>query len=163
VKPSEHANLLSIFSWILAGIQGFMFLFLALYVVIFGAMTVLTFLNAKQSDPAGIAVIAGILLLVGLLALFGLICIVANIRMGKRLRGGEPPSQRSLIGTAILNMLSFLCGGIMVMPFGIALGVYSLWFALSDPGKAFLSHYPNQPRPLPISDDPYGVTPHGWR
>ena len=65
--------------------------------------------------------------------------MIANIVIRRRIRGNNPPKPRSLVVMAILNCCSFLCGGLIVWPFGITLGVYQIWFATSDQGKAFLA------------------------
>jgi hypothetical protein len=139
MKPNEHANMLSIFAWIYAGIQGFMFLFILLYLVILGLGGVMSAVNGNEADAGGLIVVAVIFVIIGFLALVGLATIIANIRMGRRLRGGKLPTQQSIVITSILNICSFLCGGIIALPFGTALGVYGLWFALSEQGKMFLS------------------------
>ena len=163
MRPAEHANLIGIFSWILAGIQGFVFLFFALYVVIFGGLTIAAMFGPKNQDTSGLLVLGIVVGVFALLALFGLVCLIANIWIGRRLRSADPPSQRSVVVMAILNFCSFLCGGLMIWPFGIALGVYQLWFALSIPGKAFLG-----PREFSsvlnasAQPQPY-LEPHGWQ
>lgn len=165
MKPSEHANLISIFSWVLAGIQGLVFLLFALYILIFGIAMIAAILSPENPDKSGLIVLALVVGLIGVLAAFGLVCVIANFRIGRRLRSSNLPTQRSLVVMAILNFLSLFCGGLMVWPFGIALGVYEIWFAMSDQGKAFLTGHEfspllNQGLPAMQYREP---EPHRWQ
>ena len=132
MRAGEHANLIGVFSWILAGIQGFVFLLFSLYILIFGIAVIAAMLDPANKDNSGLVVLAIVVAVIGLLAAFGLASVIANIVIGRRIRGNSPPKPRSLVIMAILNCCSFLCGGIMVWPFGIALGIYQIWFATSD-------------------------------
>jgi hypothetical protein len=158
MKPAEHANLLAIFSWVFAGIQGMVLLLFTVYILFMGTAAVMAFLSpSNHGDASGLIVFGIIILVILLLAVFGLLSMILNIRLGRRLRSSLPPTQRSVLFTSILNFLSFLCGGIMVWPFGIALGVYALIFAYSDKGKAFLSGLSYQPPQAPSAE------PYGWQ
>ena len=141
----EHTNLLSIFAWVYAGIQS---LFVGLYllvILLYGGLGIAMALDSKSNDAAGLIIFGFVVLFFGLIALMGVVCVISNIWLGKRLRSNRPPTQRSMIVTAILNCVSWACGGILLMPFGIGLGVYAIWFSQSDGGKALLEGREIQP------------------
>jgi len=58
-----------------------------------------------------------------------LISIVANIRLGARLRSGILPSGRAIVLTSIVSAVSSVFAGLVLVPFGLALCVYGIWFA----------------------------------
>lgn len=168
MQPKEHANLLSIFAFVFAGIQGLIFLFIALYVLLMGGMMIAGALNSTRSDAAGMVIWIMLILLFAALASIGLTTVISNIRLGKKLRSGFPPTKRFLVVTSILNICSFLCGGMLVLPFGTALGIYGLWFANSDVGKVYLSgNTENRFSALPPSsqtyDSDHGFKPYRWQ
>lgn len=162
MNAKEHANLLSIFSWIYAGVQGIFVALFVLIVLLYGGMGIAMAFTAKHSDLGGLVVFGVMVLLFGFIAVFGLICMIANIRMGKQLRGMTPPTQRSMLFTGILNCVSWFCGGIMLMPFGIALGAYGIWFGVSEKGNAFLEGREPQP-PYPALYPQGQMYPEQWR
>lgn len=145
MTAKEHTNLLSIFAWIYAGIQALVVCVYLLFIIVYGGLGIAMAFTAKQSDAAGLIIWGVIVLIFALIALMGIICVISNVWLGKRLRSGMPPTQRSMIVTAILNCISWVCGGALLMPFGIALGAYGFWFALSDVGKAFIEGRDFQP------------------
>lgn len=168
----EHANLLSIFAWVYAGIQS---LFVGLYLLIillYGGVGIAMALDSKGDDAAGLVIFAFFVLLFGLIALLGIVCLISNIWFGKRLRSVFPPTQRSMILTAILNCVSWVCGGILLMPIGIGLGIYAIWFSQWDAGKAFLEGrefkpnyaFPPNPQYYSVSqhDQASSDRPHKW-
>ncbi|MCW5958278.1 MAG: phage holin family protein [Pyrinomonadaceae bacterium] len=168
MRVKEHTNLISIFSFIFAGIQGLMFLFFALYLIFMFGLIILSAINAKSSDAAGIAIIAVVLLIIAAFAALGLTTVILNIKLGRRLRSDNPPTQRSMIVTSIFNICSFLCGGVFVLPFGAALGTYGLWFALSDMGKRYFDRIPDEPilmnPPMPDAYDQFRQQePYKWQ
>lgn len=168
MKAKEHTNLLSIFAFVFAGIQGLMLLFFFLYLVLMFGMMVLTAMNARTNDASGVAVFAIVFLLIGALAAIGITTVTLNIKMGKRLRSNTPPSQRSMIVASIFNICSFLCGGIFVLPFGTALGIYGLWFAMSEVGKRYFAGLPDEPAllqpPMPQTYEAFRQQePYKWR
>lgn len=138
MTAKEHTNLLSIFGWVYAGIQA---LFVCLYIILvlmYGGMGAVMAFSARQTDVAGMVMMFIMVVLFSLIAIVGLVCVIANIWMGKRLRGDALPTQRSMIVIGILNCISWICGGMCLMPFGIALGAYGIWFGVSETGRAFL-------------------------
>lgn len=141
----EHTNLLSIFAWVYAAIQSIFVCIYLLLILIYGGLGIAMALDAKGNDTAGLIMFGFIVLLFGFVAIMGIVCVIANIRLGKRLRSERPLTPRSMIVTAILNCVSWACGGILLMPFGIGLGVYTIWFSQWDAGKAFLDGRELQP------------------
>lgn len=57
--------------------------------------------------------------------------IVMDIRLGRKLRSGLEPTCRNIVVASVFNLLSALLGGILLIPFGAALGVYGFWYAFS--------------------------------
>lgn len=169
MQPKEHANLLAILSWVYAGLQTLTFLILLTYLLAMGGLAVFTAAQGRTEDAFAIVFWIVIIVLLAVLSAVGLASLIANIRLGRKLRGRFPPTQRTVIVTAILNFLSFLCGGIMLLPFGTALGVYGLWFALSETGKSFLSGQPYAPQfgyqqaPQPAQLSTYDNSPYKWQ
>jgi hypothetical protein len=145
MQAREHTNLLSIFAWIYAGLQGLFVVFFLLLVLLYGGIGVASAATFRSSDVAGIVFIAIFAMLFVAIAIFGIACMIANIQMGRRLRSQNPPTQKRMIATSILNSISWVCGGMFLMPFGIALAVYGFWFALSETGKAYLEGNPLAP------------------
>jgi hypothetical protein len=145
MTAKEHTNLLSIFSWVYAGIQGLFVCLYLLLVLIYGGLGAAMAFTSKQSDAVALIMLGVFVLIFGLIAILGIICMISNIRLGKQLRGDTPPTSRTMIVSGILNLVSWVCGGILLMPFGIGLGVYGLWFSQSDVGKAFLEGRVYQP------------------
>jgi hypothetical protein len=135
MQPKDHANLLSIFAWIMAGFQTLLVLFFGLYVAIMGIAAVAMALDPKVNDPGGPIVMGVMAAVFGVMTLFGLAGVVSNFLLGRRLRSETPPTQRFVITACIINFLSFFTGGM----FAAALGGYGLWFAMSDQGKAFFA------------------------
>lgn len=157
MTAKEHTNLLSIFAWVYAGIQGLVVCLYLLLVLVYGGMGIAMAFSAKQSDAAGLIIWGVLVLIFALIAIMGIICVISNIRLGKQLRSNTPPTQRSMIISAILNFISWICGGIFLMPFGIALGVYGIWFSQSDVGKAFIEGREYQPNNIPPTPQYYPV------
>ncbi len=162
MNAKEHANLLSIFSWVYAGIQGIFVLIFFLLVVVYGGLGIAMAFTAKNSEAAGLVVFGFFVFFFGLIFLFGLICMIANIRMGRQLRGHRRPTQRSMMVVGILNCMSWVCGGIFLMPFGIALGAYGIWFGVSDTGRAFLEGREPHP-PYPALYQQGQMYPQQWQ
>ena len=143
-----------------------MVLFIGLYAVFMGAMLVLSLVNIPNTD-AGAYIVSGLLfLLFAVLAGFGITNVVLNIKLGRALRSNLLPTQKRVIVTSIFNICSFLCGGVFVLPFGMALGIFGLVFATSDNGKAFLNGLPS---PTALPPQPMqnfvvnGTTERDWR
>lgn len=152
MQPKDHANLLSIFAWIIAGWQLLLTLFLLAYVLIMGGIAVGMGLDPEVKDP-GAPILMGVLATVfGLFTLIGLVGSISNFMLGRRLRAATPPTQRFVVTACIINFVSFFTGGI----FAAALGGYGLWFATSDQGKAFFARQEYTPGMLPGQ----GYTPY---
>ena len=168
MQKNEQANLLSIFSFIFAGIQGFAVLFVGLYALIMLGVLVISAMDANAASDPGVFLVPGLIgVLFGAMAAFGLTTILLNIKMGRALRSQRPPSQRRVIVTSIFNICSFFCGGMFIAPFGMAVGIFGIVFAASDKGKMFLSMTPNAaplPPATPVNFENNAVRDaHVWR
>lgn len=135
MQPKDHANLLSIFAWIMSGWQLLLTLFFAIYVLVMGGVAVGMAFDPKVTDPGGPIVMGVMAAVFGLFTLVGLVGVISNFMLGRRLRSATRPTQRFVITACIINFASFFTGGI----FAAALGGYGLWFATSDQGKAFFA------------------------
>ncbi len=140
MKPAEHANLLSIFCWVYAGVQSLMFLLLLLVVLMMGGMSVFALIEGSEGSTEA-SIMFGVIALIYLFILaIGGVSIVMNFLAGKRLRKNAPVKKGFILAASIMNLMSFICGGIFLLPFGVALGVYGIWFSLSPEGIAFLAN-----------------------
>jgi hypothetical protein len=150
MQPKDHANLLSIFAWIMAGWQLLLSLFFGIYVLAMGAVALGMALDPKVNDPGGPIIMGVMAAVFGVFMLIGLTGSVSNFLLGRRLRAATPPTKRFVITVCVINFASFFTGGM----FTAALGGYGLWFATSDQGKAFFDG--QAPGMLPG----YAYTPH---
>lgn len=120
----DHNKLLSIFYFILAGLQIVLGgLFALIYIGIGGAA-----LSTARRDEDQI--MGGVFLGLGLI--FGLVMLVIGsltLFTGFKVRKEQPVGRILGIIISILVILSF--------PLGTALGIYGLWFFLGDLGKNF--------------------------
>ena len=137
----DHNKLLSIFYFIMAGLQLFGGIVMALIYIVMGGAVLST--SGREEEQIMGGVFVGVGLVVGgiVIALGGLTLLTA-IKVLK-----ERPVGRTLgIIISILVLLSF--------PIGTALGVYGLWFFLGEAGKNFYSgmsggSYSPPPPPAP--------------
>ena len=140
MPKNEQANLLSLFAFIFAGIQGLAVLLFGLYFIFMLVMLVMTAIEPNAAKEPAVLIVPGIfVLLFGLMSVYGLVNVFLNIKMGRALRGTTLPTQKRMIVTSIFNICSFFCGGMFIAPFGMAIGIFGIVFAVSDKGKAFLS------------------------
>src|SRR5215204_6393061 len=122
----DHNRLLSIFYFIMAGLQLIGGIAMALIYTIMGGAVLST--SGRQDEQIMGGVFVGIGVVVGgiMLALGGLTLLTA-VKVMK-----EKPIGRTLgIIVSILVLLSF--------PIGTALGVYGLWFFFGEAGKNYYS------------------------
>lgn len=147
MKGKEHANLIGIFAYIVAGIQSLITMFFGLYVLIMGGLGVMIALDGKAKDAGGVVMMFVFTAIFGLMCALGITSIVMNIKMGRRLRSDNPPAQRSVMITSIMSCCSVLFGGMLSGPFGAALGIYGIWFATSDVGKRYFAGVPDPEPP----------------
>ncbi|HEV8592630.1 MAG TPA: hypothetical protein VGQ55_11045 [Pyrinomonadaceae bacterium] len=134
----DHNKLLSIFYFVMGGLQMLIGIFVALVYGIFGGVM----LTASHGDDDQIAggIVLVVAIVVGLIIMaFASFTLFAGFSVFK-----EKPLGRILgIIVSCLVLLSF--------PLGTALGVYGLWFFFGDVGKNFYaglkpgSPYPPQP------------------
>jgi uncharacterized membrane protein HdeD (DUF308 family) len=170
MKLNTNANLLSIFSFVIGGLQLMLTLFFGVYVLLMGLVGVVAAFDPKAAnDPEGIVVLVILAAVFGLLTLFGLIAAITNLVLGFKLRKPVPAGKRLVIFTSVVNCLSFMHGGM----FAMALGVYGLWFALSDTGREYFEGgvyqpammYPSPANQYAVGSDynPNYQDPHRWR
>ncbi len=159
---NTHANLISIFAFVIAGFQLLLVLFFGLYVLMTGGIAIAMAFDPKVNEPGAPIMMGVFAAIFAVFCLLGLAAAITNFVLGRRLRRETPPSPQFVIGASIVNIISFFFGGI----FATALGVYGLWFALSDEGKYYFSGQralPGQgyaPYPQDYARDPNRVN---WR
>lgn len=166
MERNEQANLLSIFSFIFAGIQGLALLFIGLYALMMFGVLIAGLLNDSRGEPGAYLVSAFIAVLFGIMAGVGLTNVILNIKLGRALRSRRPPTPKRVMVTSIFNLCSFLCGGVFILPFGMALGIFGIVFASSDKGKAFLTGRPLgrlEPPPPPAGFTDVPRENYTWR
>lgn len=151
MTAKEHANLISIFAWIMAGWELLLSLLFLLYTLFMGAVAVGMALDPKVPDAGPVIFMGAMAAILGLITLFGLTGSISNFLLGRRLRAATPPTQKFVVIACIINFASVFTGGM----FTAALGGYALWFATSDQGKAFFAGQ-GQPGMLPAQ----GYTPY---
>lgn len=137
----SQADTLGLLLWIYAGIQVFfalLILFIVLLYGISGIVMMATARNASDAVPAAVITVVYVAIFVVLLV-FGVTSIILNVKAGRQLRSDTIASKNLVIASAIGNFLSFMCGGMCLAPFGIGLGIFGLWFVLSDTGRAYFS------------------------
>jgi hypothetical protein len=165
MERNEQANLLSIFSFIFAGIQGMALLFIGLYALVMFGVLIVGLVSGPSEDAGAYIVPAFIAVLFGVMTGVGLTNVILNIKLGRALRSSRPPTHKRVMVTSIFNLCSFLCGGVFILPFGMALGIFGIVFASSEKGKAFLSGQPTRqlqpPPPIAYTDARQGD--HIWR
>jgi hypothetical protein len=153
MNPKQHANMLGIFFWVLAGIQGLFLGVIVIYLGYFGHLISQADRGtAKMPKDAAMALtVMGVF--VGLYLLVAFSFCVTNVAAGWGLRNDRPWARRWVTIASIMAFLSFLSGGLLLMPVGIALGVYGVWFVFGDYGNYYFAHqhnpemlYPDQPQ-----------------
>jgi type III secretory pathway component EscU len=143
---SAHARRLGLFAWIyaalvvLSSISGLIFLktFLGDLPFTFLEWSWDDFLNDLRS-PYSVMFIVFVVYIV-LSAFFNIGTIVANLRMGFKLRGVRPPARKLINISSIFSLISSVLGGIFLLPFGTALCIYGLWFANNKAGREYLAN-----------------------
>lgn len=166
MERNETANLLSIFSFIFAGIQGLALLFIGLYVLMMGFVLLASIVGANNTDAGAYIVPGFVAALFSVMAAIGLTNVILNIKLGRMLRGNRLPTQKRVIVTSIFNICSFMCGGVFILPFGVALGIFGIIFATSDKGKAYLNGLPTNliaTPPPPVAYTEANSGGHIWR
>ncbi len=147
-NPQSQANTLSILLWIYAGIQSLVALLFILIILIYGVAGVMALVQGGSEAAPGVGVMLVIIIIYAVLVAIAIASIILNIKAGIRLKKTVPASKNLLLASSIGNLLSFLCGGICLAPFGIALGVYGLWFTLSDVGTRYFAGGIATPPPI---------------
>lgn len=141
----NQAETLGLFFWIYSGLQACMVLFYIAMILMYGVSGVLTLINARNSSDAAPAVIVMVVFVVifGIIMGLGVTSMVLNIRAGKQLRGPGIASKNAILAASIGSIVSFICGGICILPFAVAMGAYGIWFAVSDTGNAYFAGQSN--------------------
>lgn len=134
----SQASTLSILLWVYAGIQSLFALIFVLLILLYGVSGVVTLVSGGKNTANGAVGPLIFAVFFGVLAI-GLASIILNIKAGSRLREPSPAPKLLLLASAFGNLLSFLFGGMSLAPLGIALGIYGLYFTLSDVGKAYFN------------------------
>lgn len=160
MKLNTHANLLSIFSFVVGGLQLLLTLFFGVYVLFVGLAAVVTMFDPNAGKDGEAIVFILLTVVFGVLTLFGLISFVTNFIMGFKLRKPFPVGKKMLVFASVLNCLNFMFGGVLA----IGLGGYGLWFSFSDEGRSYFAGNVMQPEPVynfPPAPAQYGTgTPH---
>lgn len=137
----DHNKLLSIFFFVLGGIQ---FFSAAVIVLIYGGIGIAALANSRRQDDQ---VMGGVFL--GLAVVVGLIVFaLAGIMLfaGWKMIKGKSAARTFGIIASFISFITFF-------PFGVALGIYGVWFFFSEQGKQFYSgdyqHLNFQPPPPP--------------
>ena len=138
----DHNKLLSIFFFIMGGLQ----LFAGVIVIfVYGGLGTVMLSTARKSEEqtmGGVFLVLAVVVGLFVLAFAGLFLFTG----WKLLKEQAIGRTLGIIGS-ILSLMSF--------PLGTALGVYGLWFFFGDQGKAFYSGYRgnlnSQPPPPPNS------------
>ncbi|HLA95896.1 MAG TPA: hypothetical protein VK612_09260, partial [Pyrinomonadaceae bacterium] len=139
IKANSTANTLSILLFIYAGIQSLFALLFVLIILLYGVGGVMAVVQGGKDAVPGAAVMLVFVFIYALLVAIGIAAVVLNIKAGRQLRNSSPASKNLLLASSIGNLLSCMCGGLCLAPFGIALGVFGLWFTLSDTGTAYFA------------------------
>jgi len=166
MERNETANLLSIFSFIFAGIQGLALLFIGLYALLMAFILVSSLMSGTSSDLEGFLVPGLIAVVFAIMGAVGLTNVLLNVKLGRALRSSRPPTQKRIVVTSIFNICSFLCGGVFILPFGVALGIFGIVFATSEKGRAYLSGMPSGHILAPPPPENYSEVPrenYTWR
>jgi hypothetical protein len=147
----NQAETLGLFFWIYSGLQAIFALFYIVIILIYGVSGVMMLVSARNTSDAapafGMMMVFVIFFVV--ILLLGVVSMVLNIRAGKQLRGEGIASKNAIMAASIGSIVSFICGGICILPFAIAMGVYGIWFAVSEAGNAYFSGHGNiNPPPI---------------
>lgn len=137
----NQAETLGLFFWIYSGLQAVFALFYVAIILIYGVSGVLMLVNARNASDAAPAfgMIIVFVIFFAIILLLGVVSMVLNIKAGKQLRGPGIASKNAIIAASIGSIVSFICGGICILPFAVAMGVYGIWFAVSETGNAYFS------------------------
>ena len=124
----DHNKLLSIFFFIMGGLQLLAAIFVILMYGGFGTFMLTSSSRSEDQAAGGMFLVIGLLVGLFVLAFAGFFLFTG----WKLLKEKSIGRTLGIIGS-ILSLLSF--------PLGTALGVYGLWFFFGDQGKAFYSDY----------------------
>ncbi len=135
MRLNTHANLLSIFSFIIGGLQMLLSLLIGIYALFAGLGTFAALFDRKAGND-GEAYIFGIVAAIfAIFTILGFIVSVVNLYMGFRLRKPKAVGKALLVVASGLNSLNLLWGGLLPC----AMGIYGLWFAFSNEGRTYFA------------------------
>jgi hypothetical protein len=144
MDAEKHAKALRIFSFIYSAIQLVFSLLVGAYVLLSIVAMLIVY---NELVPAQLYIWAAIYIVLSFAALVGLVTAILNFRQAVRLGKRDNASRALVIVTSIANIVSFLSVGIVILPVGLALGIYGVWFAFSQTGRSFLrskgTNYPH--------------------
>lgn len=144
MTAKDHNKLLSIFFFVLGGIQLLAAIFIALMYGGMGTMFLATGRRGEEQMVGGIFLILSIV--VGLIVLvFAGFFLLTGWNVLKERRAGRIMG----IIASCLSLLSF--------PLGTALGVYGLWFFFGDAGKNFYAGISSG------ASEPRTPSPNSWQ
>src|SRR5688572_149990 len=106
MERNQSADLLSIFSFIFAGIQGLAVLFIGLYSLMMFAVLVMGAGNSRGGNAETLIVPVVVTALFTFMGGIGLTIVILNIKLGRALRGRHRPTQKRVIVTSIFNICS---------------------------------------------------------
>ncbi|MGI9055509.1 MAG: hypothetical protein ACR2F2_06875 [Pyrinomonadaceae bacterium] len=141
----DHNKLLSIFFFIMGGLQ----LLAAIFIVLMnGGMGTFILTSAKRDEEQAMG---GMFLVLGIfIGLFIMVFAGLFLFTGWKLLKEQAIGRTLGIVGSILSLLSF--------PLGTALGIYGLWFFFGDQGKAFYSGYRGN-----LNSQPPPPPPNSWQ
>ena len=136
MTAKDHNKLLSIFFFIMGGLQ----LLAGVFVILmYGGMGMFFLTGSNRSEDQNVG---GFLLVIGVVAgVFVLIFAALFLLTGWKLLKEQAIGRTLAIIASILSLLSF--------PLGTALGVYGLWFLFGEQGKQFYAGYRGDLNPPP--------------
>lgn len=140
MQPKEHANLLGIFFWIFAGLQALITLVWVLVAGFFGFAAFSIAQENRSGNGEATAFITVIVVVFALIALVALACATLNIFAGIGLRRQKSWARSVALIASITSIISSLFMGVWAIPIGLSVGIYGLWFILSDDGKFFFNN-----------------------
>ncbi len=136
MTAKEHNKLLSIFFFIVGGLQVFVGIIMFF---VYGGIGTAMLANARREEEQAVG---GILMGVGLVVgLFVLVFAAFSLLTGWKLFKEKSAGRIMGIIASCLCLLSF--------PLGTALGIYGLWFLLGEQGKHFYEGGGNMPNSYP--------------
>lgn len=138
MNKTNHPKLLTIFFWIFSAIQAIILLFYIVYLGFLGYFaTGAGFQNGSTFAKEEAAFMTVFVVIILFIILLGVASIISNFLAGFSLLKEKTWSKKAGIIASVFAIISFMFGGILLLPFGLALGIYGLWFFLGERGKEY--------------------------